>query len=341
MQRIVVTRKRARIRDVIRLTGLSRATIDRVLNARPGVKSSTKSKVEAALRELGYAPDVLSSRVAAQPMAVEVFVPVGPNPFFKVLRDGLEAAIDEFKYTNMTIRFREFSPYDPDTLSGQLRRVKSDIAAVIAVGMEDPKVETAFGALQRRGIKVLTFVSDTPRAQRTAYIGQDNLAAGRTAAQLMLGALSDRTGTLAIMLSNFQFRHFLDRQAGFGQICTALRPDLTLITAPPFGQDPSRSEAILNDLAQAHPDLAGIYIVGGSQPGGLAAFAQSFDPAPVMIGHEVTPFSRDALHSGLFRFVISHDTVDMGRIAIRAVLADELPAILPSAINIHVAENLP
>lgn len=336
-----MTRKRARIGDVIRLTGLSRATIDRVLNARPGVKSSTKSKVEAALKELGYAPDVLSSRVAAQPAAVEVFVPVGPNPFFKVLRDGLEAAIDEFKYTNMTIRFREFDPYDPTTLSGQLRRVKSDIAAVIAVGVEAPEVETALQALQRRGIKVLTFVSDTPRAKRMAYIGQDNFAAGRTAGRLMLGALGDRTGTLAIMLSNFQFRHFLDRQAGFQQICTAIRPDQTVITAPPFGQDPSRSEAIMKDLAQAHPDLAGIYILGGSQPGGLADFAKSLDPSPVIIGHELTPYSRDALKSGLFRFVISHNTLEMGRTAIRAVLADELPAILPSAINIHVAENLP
>lgn len=336
-----MTRKRARIRDVIRLTGLSRATIDRVLNARPGVKSSTKSKVEAALKELGYAPDVLSSRVAAQPAAVEVFVPVGPNPFFKVLRDGLEAAIDEFKYTNLTIRFREFDPYDPGTLSGQLRRVKSDIAAVIAVGVEAPEVETALEALQRRGIKVLTFVSDTPRAQRTAYIGQNNLAAGRTAGRLMLDALDHRKGTLAIMLSNFRFRHFLDRQAGFQQICTIMRPDQTVIITPPFGQDLSRSETILNDLAKAHPDLAGIYITGGSQPGGLEAFARSFDAAPVIIGHEVTPFSRDALKSGLFRFVISHDTFDMGRMAIRAVLADELPTINPSTINIHVAENLP
>ncbi|UWR14434.1 LacI family DNA-binding transcriptional regulator [Sulfitobacter sp. M368] len=336
-----MTRKRARIGDVIRLTGLSRATIDRVLNARPGVKSSTKSKVEAALKELGYAPDVLTSRVAAQPAGVEVFVPVGPNPFFKVLRDGLEAAIDLFKYTNLTIRFREFDPYDSDTLSGQLRRVKSDIAAVIAVGVEAPEVEAALEALQRRGIKVLTFVSDTPRAKRTAYIGQDNLAAGRTAGRLMLGALGDRTGTLAVMLSNFQFRHFLDRQAGFGQICAALRPGQAVTTTPPFGQDPTRSATIMKDLAQAHPDLAGIYIAGGSQPGGLATFAQSFDPAPVIIGHEVTPFSREALHSGLFRFVISHDTVDMGRKAIRAVLADELPAFIPSPINIHVAENLP
>ena len=52
------------IQDVAQRAGVSVATIDRVLNRRPGVRLQTVEKVESAIRELNYQPDRIAARLA-------------------------------------------------------------------------------------------------------------------------------------------------------------------------------------------------------------------------------------------------------------------------------------
>ncbi|MGO7428896.1 LacI family DNA-binding transcriptional regulator, partial [Rhizobium ruizarguesonis] len=48
---------RPTVHDIAAAAGVSLATVDRVLNQRPGVRNVTREKVETAIRELGYARD--------------------------------------------------------------------------------------------------------------------------------------------------------------------------------------------------------------------------------------------------------------------------------------------
>ncbi|MGQ0486580.1 MAG: LacI family DNA-binding transcriptional regulator, partial [Hyphomicrobiales bacterium] len=50
------------IQDVARIAGVSAATVDRVLNRRPGVRAVTAGKIETAIRELNYQPDRIAAR---------------------------------------------------------------------------------------------------------------------------------------------------------------------------------------------------------------------------------------------------------------------------------------
>ena len=45
-------RNRPPLKDIMRLTGLSRATVDRALNARDGVRPATLAAIEAAVASL-------------------------------------------------------------------------------------------------------------------------------------------------------------------------------------------------------------------------------------------------------------------------------------------------
>jgi LacI family transcriptional regulator len=51
-------RRRATVHDVARAAGVSLATVDRVLNGRPGVRAATAEKVEAAIAEIGFQRDL-------------------------------------------------------------------------------------------------------------------------------------------------------------------------------------------------------------------------------------------------------------------------------------------
>ena len=49
---------RPTVHDIAAAAGVSLATVDRVLNLRPGVRSVTRAKVEQAIERIGYVRDV-------------------------------------------------------------------------------------------------------------------------------------------------------------------------------------------------------------------------------------------------------------------------------------------
>jgi LacI family transcriptional regulator len=49
---------RPTVNDIAKAAGVSLATVDRVLNARQGVREKTVARVNAAIEQLGYIRDV-------------------------------------------------------------------------------------------------------------------------------------------------------------------------------------------------------------------------------------------------------------------------------------------
>jgi LacI family transcriptional regulator len=71
----------ARIADVARLAGVSLATVDRVLNQRPGVRAATVQRVLKAAAELGYVMDGALPASAPKPLRLAFLLPAGTNRF--------------------------------------------------------------------------------------------------------------------------------------------------------------------------------------------------------------------------------------------------------------------
>lgn len=81
---------RPTVHDIADKAGVSLATVDRVLNDRPGVRGVTRARVEAAIAALGYVRDVAAANLAKSRVYPLVFIlPQGDNPFMR----GLEAEV--------------------------------------------------------------------------------------------------------------------------------------------------------------------------------------------------------------------------------------------------------
>ena len=78
------------VRDIAREAGVSLASVDRVLNERPGVRESTVTKVKDAVEKLGYVRDTNAANLARQRQYRFAFVlPQGPSQFTDTLRSAL------------------------------------------------------------------------------------------------------------------------------------------------------------------------------------------------------------------------------------------------------------
>src|ERR1700710_2777455 len=74
---------RSTILDIAREAGVSPATVDRVLNNRPGVKLRTKQAVLAAAQKLDYSPETEGGAPAVNQAKIRLHfaLPAGGNAF--------------------------------------------------------------------------------------------------------------------------------------------------------------------------------------------------------------------------------------------------------------------
>lgn len=324
------------IGDIALKTGLSRATIDRVINNRPGVGRKSKETVENALADLGY------FRLAAiQPIerkSVDIVLMDGSNPFFKEIRLGMSAALEGLG-DRCDARVFGVDAYSPDLLAEKLEAIEDGVDCVITVGIDHGPVNAAIDRLEERGTRVITVFSDAPLSRRSTYVGQDNFAAGRAAGRLMLEITGGNAGEIVAMIGHLQFRHLIDRRSGFEQFISQNSRVNPVVFAEPYGGDVNAARDIAEAVHRDYPNLAGIYLCGGGQPPLFEAMGKM---RAKKIAHEVTDFTRTAIFLGDLNLVIAQDVVEVAKTALNAALGNvDGKVFMPCRTNIYVKETFP
>jgi LacI family transcriptional regulator len=308
------------VHDVARAAGVSLATVDRVLNGRPGVRAATAEKVEAAIAQIGFQRDLGASLLArARDLKLTFFIPDSSNEFMASLADAVDRRIGQALADRMHIQTRRIRALDADALAQGLDSLDArDCDCAIIVASEEPSIQAAVDSATRRGIVVMTLVSDLPGTQRRHFIGIDNVAAGRTAASL-LGRFLPRGGKVAVIAGSLHLRDHSDRMAGFRAALGAEFHAIELI-GPIEGHDERReTQAIVADLLERHGDLAGLYNLGAGNAGLVAALeASSRSGAIRVIAHELTAPTRRGLQSGAIDVVLDQNPDGEIRAAIAA-----------------------
>lgn len=83
----------ATISDVVKLSGISKTTVSRVINNHPYVSDKKRELVLKAMKELGYTPNPSARRLRGQlTTTIGVIVPRIVNPFFSYLVNSIEQA---------------------------------------------------------------------------------------------------------------------------------------------------------------------------------------------------------------------------------------------------------
>jgi LacI family transcriptional regulator len=83
------------IKDVALRAGVTKQTVSNVINKRAAVRADTRARVEQAIAELGYTPNLLARGLATgQTMMIGLVVPTLANPFYTELIVGIERALE-------------------------------------------------------------------------------------------------------------------------------------------------------------------------------------------------------------------------------------------------------
>jgi LacI family transcriptional regulator len=340
--------RRTTLVDVAEAAGVSLATVDRVLNHRPGVSPRTMERVEQSLVRLGYRPDPAAVRLARGIQYQFCFVlPSGTNTFMSLLASQVDRTLMSLAEQQAYGDVLRVDVFDPQGLATTLRSLIGRYHGVATVALDHPVVREAIDAMVEAGMVVVTLVSDVPNSRRHRYVGIDNSAAGRTVATLMGRFAGQRKGPVGIIAGSLALRDHAERMFGFQQVIASEFPKLHTLPALEGRDDTERCRQVARKLLAEQPDLVGIYSVGAGNRGiaeALEAAGRARDV--VFIAHELTDFSRRYLMHGTMAAIINQDPGHEARSAARILLArcTNQPVIDDQErirIDIFLRDNLP
>lgn len=337
------------VHDIAKAAGVSLATIDRVLNARPGVRKKTVEKVNKAVTMLGYVRDLTAANLARQREYHFTFIlPDSESQFVRSLVDAIGEASKVQSTDRTMIKVISVPENDPHSVVHSLDKLDPlNVDGVAIMAPETPQLRDAIGRLKSEGISVVALVSDLPNSGIDHFVGINNLAAGRTAAVLMGRFSGERQGKVLVVSNSMQLRDSLERRLGFDELMAERFPRLRVLPSIETHGDAGRTERYVSSALMAHPDVCGVYVLGSGVQALVDTLAKSgHQTEKIVLAHELTPFTRRALSEGSVDAVITQDVGHLVRSSLRVLRAntdglDTIPSQERIRTEIILRENLP
>ncbi len=335
-----------RVRDIAEQSGLSEATVDRVLHGRAGVSARAVRAVEQAVLDLDRQQSQL--RIAARTLVVDV-VMQAPERFSGAVRGALEAELPAARPAVVRARFDLRENADPAAAVASLDAVgrRGRLShGVLLKAPDHPEVAAAARRVVERGIPVVTLVTDVHDSGRVAYVGLDNTAAGRTAAYLVAHWLVEPGGTVLVTTSGSAFFGERERIDAFRAQLAVVAPRVgTVVVTDTDGLDASLADAVGAAL-DADASICGVYSVGGGNRATAREFARVGRECRVFVAHDLDADNVELLRAGVVSVVLHHDLgADMRRALRQVMRAHRLlpgaPTSVPANVEVVTPYNLP
>ncbi len=335
---------RHRIREIADQSGLSAATVDRVVNRRPGVRASTVAQVHRAISDLDRQRDQV--QLGGRTFRLDL-VMQAPSRFSSAVRAALEAELPGLRPAAIRSRFHLREEGPPVELAETLVRIaRRGSSGVLLKAPDHPVVTDAVDRLGAAGIPVVTLVTDLPLSRRIAYVGIDNRSAGATAAYLIARMSPESATPVLVTLSSASFRGEEEREIGFRAAMRSLAPDRPIReVAETDGLDASMLAAVTRALEQ-DSDIGAVYSIGGGNTAIVDAFRRAGRVPGPFIAHDLDDDNTVLLRRGDLTAVLHHDLrADLrhaGQLILQAHGAlPGTPRTIPSQVQVITPYNRP
>lgn len=189
------------------------------------------------------------------------FVTNNASDFWTIARKGTEKADAELP--DVTVEFK----IPADGTAAEQKRIVDDLLSKgidgIAISPVDPNNQVSMINDVVKQAIVFTQDSDAPNSDRAAYVGTDNVAAGRQAGTLIKEALPEG-GKIMLFVGKLDARNAQDRMQGIKEALQG--SNVTIIDTRTDDTDRVRAKSNVSDTLVKYPDvkaLVGLWSYNG------------------------------------------------------------------------------
>lgn len=333
------------IKEIADLAGVSRGTVDRVLNNRGAVNKKTAEKIMEIARALDYRPNRAGIALAAQKKKYKIGVILFSenNPFFDEVMEGVcekACELQDYGVTTLTLRV-EFD------VEAQLAAIDQLLAAGIHGLMLAPynhiRIREKIDALVEAQIPVVTVNTDIKGSRRLAYVGSDYFRGGCTAAGLF-SLMTEGNVELGIITGSSNILCHTSRIEGLKNTLENFYPRIRIADIVENHDDEFESYARTRELLNTHPHMDALFFSAAGVYGGCRAVLES-GRKPKIITFDEVPTTLEMLKKGVISATISQQPQQQGSRSLNILFEYLTSGTLPEQeyniveLSIKIREN--
>ena len=335
------------LKEIADLAGVSRGTVDRVLNHRGSVNPKTAEKVMNIVQALNYQPNRAGTALAAQKKKYKIGVIVfgKNNPFFDEVMRGVLDKSDELKNYGITTIIRRVDFDVHAQLDAIDELVAEGMSGLVLAPYNDKAICERIDKLEEDGIPVVTVNTDIDGSHRMAYVGSDYFHGGCIAAGLFaLSSSSDLA--LGIITGSDSVLCHTERIRGLKQTLETTYPHIHIIGTVENHDDEIESYTVTKQLLAEHPETAALFFTAAGIYGGCKAVDES-GLHPRIITFDEVPTTLELIKKGTVLATISQQPYKQGYRSLDILFEYLTSGILPenelqyAEHSIIIRENLP
>lgn len=302
------------IKQISEICGISRGTVDRVLNNRGKVKPETEQHIRQIAEQLGYTPNIAAKTLASQKksLTIGIITISEGNAFFEEVFKGINQAEKEISPYGTKIILKTMKGYDTLRQLELINELKDKVNALILNPISDPRIAAEIDKLTDLGICVITMNNDIENSKRLCYVGSNYIKGGETACG-MLGIITGGTANISVITGSTKVLGHAQRILGFKNVMNEKYPNFNIVNFEEANDDEILAFDITKKMLEQNKDINAIFVVAGGVYGVCrAVMAHGAEDKINIICFDNVPATTDMMKKGIIKATICQQPYTQG-----------------------------
>ena len=341
-----------RIKDIAERAGVSVGTVDRVLHKRPNVSKSALEKVEKALKEMDYKPNMYASALAYNKSYT--FYCIMPKheseAYWEEVEEGVIDACEfrrDFRISQKMMYYNRFSAETFSKVTNECLKLKPDGVIIVPSKLDVTRKFT--DQLHEQGIPFILLDSYMPDLKPLSFFGQDSFSSGYFAARMLMMLAPHETEIMMMKQmrnGNVASKQQENRETGFRHYMHDHFPDVKINEVNlPLDVKRENYDAILDQFFANHPHTHHC-IAFNSKAHIVGEYLLRSNRRNIQImGYDMVPKNADCVRQGSISCLIAQHAFMQGYACIDSlfraiVLKKEVDPVNYMPIELLTKENI-
>ena len=314
------------MKEIAYMCGVSRGTVDRVLNNRGRVRPETEEHIRAVAKSMGYrsVQSKTMEAYAGRAMKIGLLVNSMDQPYFSQILASMISSIEELAAYKITSVIKLSGGFDVDQQLRQLDELLAqEVDALAMTSANSPRIAAKLREFSAKGIPVVLVSALLDDYEPFAFVGCNHEQSGRIAAGFARQIVPPGS-KIAVVSSSTKMTGLKLRCDGFiGALRRDGREDDVL--EPIYSLDDDMiAFKVTAGLISRHPDIDLMFLAAGGYKGVYEALTDAGLCGKMkIIAFDRLDINQQYLRNGVVSALFDQHPSEQGQTAIR-ILADYL-----------------
>lgn len=344
--------EKIRIKDVAQLAGVSAGTVDRVLHGRPNVSKTAREKVEKALKEMNYQPNMYASALAYNRSYIFIcFLPEhASEAYWDEIEKGAMRLVEQRRDFHIEVKFCYYRRFDKLSFREESKKCIEANPDGMVIVPSDLNITREFtDQLHKHEIPFVLLDSYMPDLKPLSFYGQDSFQSGYFAAKVLMMIAGTNKEIMILKQTKdgkVASKQQANREVGFRHYMEDHFPNIRILELNiPLIDDRRKYDALFEKFFSSHPNLhhcitfaSNAYLVG--------QFLLRTNRRDIQImGYDLVEKNRECCKQGSISFLIVQHAYQQGLMCIETlfraiVLKKKVTPVNYMPIELLMKENI-